>query len=202
MRRFSLLAALLSGCLHSHSYIGVDGAALGRVVVYRNGVAFYQRDAQVRDGKLSVHVPRDRVDDFLKSLTVVDKATNQPLSLSIPRKEADDGSYLTMVIETPDRRDADVLMTYVTEAAAWKPSYRIAVGNQGKVMLEGWAVVDNVSGEDWKGVKIGVGASSALSFRYDLWSVHRIDRDLLAGEERFAIAPPTGVSPYAEATAS
>jgi hypothetical protein len=202
MRRFSLVAALLSGCIHSHSYIGVDGAALGRVVVYRNGVAFYQRDAQIRDGKLSVHVPRDRVDDFLKSLTVVDKATHQPLSLSIPRKEADDGSYLTMVIETPDRRDADVQMTYVTEAAAWKPSYRIAVGNQGKVMLEGWAVVDNVSGEDWKGVKIGVGASSALSFRYDLWSVHRIDRDLLAGEERFAIAPPTGVSPYAEATAS
>ena len=84
MRRFSLVAALLSGCIHSHSYIGVDGAALGRVVVYRNGVAFYQRDAQIRDGKLSVHVPRDRVDDFLKSLTVVDKATNQPLSLSIP----------------------------------------------------------------------------------------------------------------------
>jgi hypothetical protein len=202
MRRFSLLAALLSGCLHSHSYIGVDGAALGRVVVYRNGVAFYQREAQIRDGKLSVHVPRDRVDDFLKSLTVVDKATNQPLSLSIPRKEADDGSYLTMVIETPDRKDADVQMTYVTEAAAWKPSYRVAVGNQGKVMLEGWAVVDNVSGEDWKGVKVGVGASSALSFRYDLWSVHRIDRDLLAGEEKFAIAPPTGVSPYAEATAT
>jgi len=202
MRRFSLIAALLSGCLHSHSYIGVDGAALGRVVVYRNGVAFYQREAQIRDGKLSVHVPRDRVDDFLKSLTVVDKATNQPLSLSIPRKEADDGSYLTMVIETPDRKDADVQMTYVTEAAAWKPSYRIAVGNQGHVMLEGWAVVDNVSGEDWKGVKVGVGASSALSFRYDLWSVHRIDRDLLAGEEKFAIAPPTGVSPYAEATAT
>ena len=202
MRRFSLLAALLSGCLHSHSYIGVDGAALGRVVVYRNGVAFYQREAQIRDGKLEVHVPRDRVDDFLKSLTVVDRATNQPLSLSIPRKEADDGSTLTMVIETPERQNADVQLTYVTEAAAWKPSYRLAVGNQGKVMLEGWAVVDNMSGEDWKGVRVGVGASSALSFRYDLWSVHRIDRDLLAGEERFAIAPPTGVSPYAEATAT
>ena len=44
---------------------------------------------------------------------------------------------------------------------------------------------------------VGVGASSALAFRYDLWSVRQIDRDLLAGEEKFAIAPPTGVSPYA-----
>ena len=48
-------------------------------------------------------------------------------------------------------------------------------------MLEGWAIVDNTSGEDWKGVLVGVGASSALSFRYDLWSVRQIERELLAG---------------------
>ncbi len=199
MRRFSLLVALLSGCFHHHTHIAVDGAVLGRVVVYRNGVAFYERRARIVDGKLEVHVPRDRVDDFLKSLTVVDPATREPLSIAIPRKEADDGSYLTMQVETPDRKQADVLLTYVTEAPAWKPSYRVVVGDKGKVMLEGWAIVDNVSGEDWKGVLVGVGASSALSFRYDLWSVRQIDRDLLAGEEKFAIAPPTGVSPYAEA---
>ncbi|MBV8761480.1 MAG: carboxypeptidase regulatory-like domain-containing protein [Deltaproteobacteria bacterium] len=199
MRRLSLLVALLSGCLHHHTHVAVDGAVLGRVVVYRNGVAFYERRARIEDGKLEVHVPRDRVDDFLKSLTVVDPATRQPLSVAIPRKEADDGSYLTMQLETPDRKQADVLLTYVTEAPAWKPSYRVVVGDKGKVMLEGWAIVDNVSGEDWKGVLVGVGASSALSFRYDLWSVRRIDRDLLAGEEKFAVAPPTGVSPYAEA---
>jgi hypothetical protein len=103
-----------------------------------------------------------------------------------------------MTLETPDRQNAEVLLTYVTEAPAWKPSYRVVVGGDGKVMLEGWAIVDNVSGEDWKGVLVGVGASSALAFRYDLWSVRRIDRDLLQGEEKFAIAPPTGVSPYAE----
>ncbi|HSN25142.1 MAG TPA: carboxypeptidase regulatory-like domain-containing protein [Kofleriaceae bacterium] len=199
MRRFSLLVALLSGCFHHHTHIAVDGAVLGRVVVYRNGVAFYERRARIENGKLEVHVPRDRVDDFLKSLTVVDPATREPLSVAIPRKEADDGSYLTMQLETPDRKQADVLLTYVTEAPAWKPSYRVVVGDKGKVMLEGWAIVDNVSGEDWKGVLVGVGASSALSFRYDLWSVRQIDRDLLAGEEKFAIAPPTGVSPYSEA---
>ena len=169
---------------------------LGRVVIYRNGVAFYERHATVVDGRLAVHVPRDRVDDFLKSLTVVDPVTKKPLSVSIPRKEADDGSYLTMTLETADRGRADVLLTYVTEAPAWKPSYRVVVGDKGKVMLEGWAIVDNVSGEDWKGVLVGVGASSAMSFRYDLWSVRRIDRDLLQGEDRFAAAPPTGVSPY------
>jgi len=198
--RLAIAALVFAGCLKS-SPSHVDGGVLGRVVVYRNGVAFYERRAVVQDGTLTVHVPRDRVDDFLKSLTVVDPVTRKPLSVTIPRKEADDGSYLTMTLETTDVKRAEVLLTYVTEAPAWKPSYRVVVGKGGKVMLEGWAIVDNTTTEDWKGVLIGVGASSALAFRYDLWSVRQIDRDLLAGEEKFAIAPPTGVSPYAEATA-
>ena len=35
------------------------------------------------------------------------------------------------------------MLTYVTESPAWKPSYRVVVGDKGKVMLEGWAIVDN-----------------------------------------------------------
>jgi hypothetical protein len=199
MRRFSLLAfVVIAACAHGPKHITVDGAVLGRVVIYRNGVAFYERTAKVVDGRVSVKVPRDRVDDFLKSLTVADPHTRKPIAISIPRQEADDGSYLTMALETPDRKYAEVLLTYVTESPAWKPSYRVVVNPDNTVMLEGWAIVDNVSGEDWKGVLVGVGASSALSFRYDLWSVRRIDRDLLQGEDRFAIAPPTGLSPYAE----
>ena len=131
----------------------------------------------------------------------MDAVTRKPMSVSIPRQGAHDGSYLTMLLETPDARNAHVLLTYVTEAPAWKPSYRVVIGDGGKVMLEGWAIVDNMTSEDWKGVLVGVGASSALAFRYDLWSVRQVDRDLLEGEERFAIAPPTGLSPYAEATA-
>ncbi len=198
MRRFSLIAALLSGCFFHHTHVAVDGAELGRVVVYRNGVAYYERDATVEDGKLAVRVPRNRVDDFLKSLTVVDRFTKKPLSITIPRKEDEGGDFLTMTLETPERKHADVLLTYVTEAPAWKPSYRVVIGDKGNVMLEGWAIVDNMSGEDWKGVLVGVGASSALSFRYDLWSVRNVDRDLLEGTDTFASAPPTGVSPYVQ----
>ena len=201
MRNHLLLVAALAlgvGCHHRASS-HVDGGVLGRVVIYRNGVAFYERNATVNNGRVVVRVPRDRVDDFLKSLTVVDRTSRKPLAVTIPRDQADDGSYLTMTLETPDAKHAQVLLTYVTEAPAWKPSYRVVVGKEGKVMLEAWAVVDNTTSEDWNGVLVGVGASSALAFRYDLWSVRQIDRDLLAGEDRFAVAPPTGVSPYAEA---
>jgi hypothetical protein len=202
MRRFTLLCALLAGCFHRSSPRPIEGAALGRVVVYRNGVAFYERHATAVDGRLVVRVPRERVDDFLKSLTVVDPATGKPLAVSIPRSEHDDGNgrdrYLTMTLEADRHAPTDVLLRYITDAPAWRPSYRVVVGDKGKLELEGWAIVDNLSGEDWKDVLVGVGASSALSFRYDLWSVHHVDRSLLQGDETFAIAPPTGVSPYAE----
>ncbi len=192
-----LLSAALAGCGPKHaSYVKVDNVALGRVVVYRNGVAFYERRATVTGGLLTVSVPRDRVDDFLKSLTVVDAISGNPLPVSIPRDQAADGNYLVMKLQLPTKDRADVVLTYVTESPSWKPSYRVVVGDKGKVMLEGWAIVDNTSGEDWKGVRVGVGSSSALSFKYDLWSVRQVQRETLAAEEKFAVAPPTGISPY------
>ena len=192
-----LFVTALGACGPRHaSFVKVDDVALGRVVIYRNGVAYYERRATVSGGILTVSVPRDRVDDFLKSLTVVDAVSQKPLPVSIPREQASDGAYLVMKLQLPTKDKADVVLTYVTEAPAWKPSYRVVVGDKGKVMLEGWAVVDNTSGEDWKGVYVGVGSSSALSFRYDLWSVRTVQREQLQAEERFAIAPPNGVSPY------
>src|SRR5215467_4467414 len=197
MRRLLFLAAM-AACGPKHpSFIKVDDVTLGRVVVYRNGVAYYERRATVQGGALTVSVPRDRVDDFLKSLTVVDAITGKPLPVSIPRQQSDEGGFLVMKLQLPSKAPADVVLTYVTESPAWKPSYRVVVNDDGKkVMLEGWAIVDNTSGEDWKGVRVGVGSSSALSFRYDLWSVRQVQRETLAAEEKFAIAPPTGVTPF------
>ncbi|HWO25131.1 MAG TPA: OmpA family protein [Kofleriaceae bacterium] len=195
-----LLAAALTGCGPKHtSFVKVDDVALGRVVIYRNGVAYYERRATVMGGTLTVSVPRDRVDDFLKSLTVVDAISRKPLPVSIPRQQ-DDGAFLVMKLQLPTKDKADVVLTYVTESPAWKPSYRVVVGDRGKVMLEGWAIVDNTSGEDWKDVRVGVGSSSALSFRYDLWSVRQVQRTMLQDTEQFAVAPPTGISPYGGAT--
>jgi hypothetical protein len=196
-----LMSAALSACGPKHaSFVNVDHAELGRVVIYRNGVAFYERHATVTGGVLTISVPRDRVDDFLKSLTVVDALTNKPLPVSIPRQQAGDGTNLEMHLQLPPEAavngKAEVILTYVTESPSWKPSYRVAVADKGQVMLEGWAIVDNTSGEDWKNVMVGVGSSSALSFKYDLWSVRQVQRETLQTDEKFAIAPPTGISPY------
>ena len=102
-----------------------------------------------------------------------------------------------MTIQVPKDAPHDLKLSYVTEAPAWKPSYRITLEKNAKVDFQGWAIVDNTSGEDWKDVKLGVGSSSALSFRFDLRSVRLVQRETLESDLPFAMAPPTGGSTYA-----
>ncbi|HUS68070.1 MAG TPA: hypothetical protein VMZ28_26235 [Kofleriaceae bacterium] len=188
------LAAMLPGC--RHNYVKVDDMALGRVVVYRNGVAYYERRATLKGESLAIQVPYDKVNDFLKSLTVRDARTGKPLPVGFPSPAAAAGGMVSMEIDLPRGAPTDLIITYITEAPAWKPSYRLMVDRKGAVRLQGWAIVDNTSGEDWTDVRVGVGSSSALSFRYDLWSVRDVVRETLTSDDRFAVAPPTGTSPY------
>lgn len=171
---------------------------LGNVIVYRNGVAYFERYADPGQKELTLRVPSERVDDFLKSLSIVDVQTGEPLPISYPTLEEHDG-YVAMTIALPER-PGRLKITYVTESPSWKPSYRVVLDDDGKARLQGWAVVDNVSGEDWKDIRVGVGSTSALSFRYDLHSVRLVERATLTTGERLALAPPSGGSPYAVAT--
>lgn len=189
-----LLAAWLPACGQHTSYVKAEQASLGRVVVYRNGIAYYERRAVVQGDQLTLKVPADKVDDFLKSLTVTDAKSGEALPVAFPAKGTVSGGHVEMTIQLPDRQHRDLVLSYVTEAPAWKPTYRVVVAETGKVDLQGWAVVDNTSGEDWQAVKVGVGSSSALSFRYDLHSIRLVHRETLHTHDTFAKAPPTGGS--------
>jgi hypothetical protein len=194
------LTALASvGCGARTSYVKSE-TTLGRVVVYRNGVAYFERYADVQGDSLKLNVPQDKVDDFLKSLTVTDAATGEPAPISYPSTGT--GGTIDMKVGVgkagvpgAPRR---LRLSYVTEAPSWKPSYRVVVGKSGKVELQGWAIVDNTSGEDWRDVKLGVGASSAMSFRFDLKGLRLVERETLHENDLFAQAPPMGGASYGQ----
>lgn len=192
-----LLAFLAGGCASAHAVAPPikTEAALGRVVVYRNGVAYFERRATVHGNELKLDVPGERLDDFLKSLTVQDVKTGKLVPISFPTLE-DQADEVTIQLELPKNEVHELKITYVTESPSWKPSYRIELHGSKPARLEAWAVVHNVSGEDWKHVAVGVGSTSALSFKYDLRSVHFVDRATLSDETQLGVAPPTGGSPY------
>jgi hypothetical protein len=199
----SLLAvcagALLSGCAANMPRPIQTDAALGRVVVYRNGVAYFERRALVHGDHFALEVPAERLDDFLKSLSVVDARSGNAVPISFPTLEHAEGTT-TVMVELPRPGDYDLRISYVTESPAWKPTYRLKLNAKGPAELQSWAVVDNVSGEDWKRVAVGVGSTSALSFKYDLQSVRYVERETLSDTAELGLAPPTGGSSYAVAS--
>ncbi len=80
----------------------------------------------------------------------------------------------------------DLLVSYVVECPAWKPSYRLVVGENREVLLQGWAVVDNVTGERWDGIELSLTSGAPLAFRYDLYAprfVGRPDLTHIAGRK-------------------
>jgi outer membrane protein OmpA-like peptidoglycan-associated protein len=195
---FLIPAFLLSmGCSSRTSFVKAPETTLGRVVVYRNGVAYFERYADVEGDALHLQVPSDKVDDFLKSLTVADARTNAPEPVVYPTDPpSSDTGMVDMKILLSGAKPHKLKLTYVTESPSWKPSYRITLGTGGKIQVQAWAIVDNTSGEDWKAVKLGVGASSAMSFRFDLRHIRVVDRETLRPDDLFAQAPPMGGATY------
>jgi hypothetical protein len=60
--------------------------------------------------------------------------------------------------------DRDLTVAYVAPAAIWKSSYRLILGGGKTTTLEGWAVVDNTSDEDWNSVRLSVVSGRPISF--------------------------------------
>ena len=182
-----LVASALAGCGASPK---LTDLALGKVVVYRNGVAYFERYATVEKGEISLVIAESKVNDLLKSLKVEDVETGKALPMTFPGRKQGNG-VVHMKIRVPGKDSRRVKLSYVSESPAWKPTYRLDIDDKGNLVLQGWAIVDNVSGEDWKQVAVGVGSTSALSFRYDLWTVRDVHRQTLGVKERLASAPPT-----------
>jgi len=61
-----------------------------------------------------------------------------------------------------------VRVAYITESPVWKTSYRLVLG-EGAPWLQGWAIVENTSDEDWKDVKLTLVSGRPISFVMDLY---------------------------------
>jgi hypothetical protein len=85
-----------------------------------------------------------------------------------------------------------VSIGYVVEAPVWKTSYRIVLpgGSKEKPLLQGWALVDNTTEDDWRGVSLSLVAGLPISFVHDLYTPRYRQRPVVKVEEEAAVAPP------------
>ncbi len=84
-----------------------------------------------------------------------------------------------------------VKVGYVVEAPVWKTSYRLMLDKDGKPMLQGWAVVENTTDEDWTDVKMSLVAGRPVSFRMDLYNPLFVPRPVVEPELFASLRPPS-----------
>jgi hypothetical protein len=131
----------------------------------------------------------------------LDLGSATSVTLPDPKLQALLRDYLTVLngSRSKDRRsiyiDAandgarQLVASYVTPAAVWKSSYRLIFGGSGDPTLEGWAIVDNTSGEDWDKIKLSVVSGRPISFISKLYEPRYVQRPTAELAENNAVAP-------------
>jgi hypothetical protein len=87
-----------------------------------------------------------------------------------------------------------VRVGYVVENPIWKTSYRLVLGKEGKEskpFLQGWAVVENPTDEDWNSVRMALISGRPISFRMDLYQPLYVSRPVVEPELFASLRPPT-----------
>jgi hypothetical protein len=82
-----------------------------------------------------------------------------------------------------------VKVGYVIEAPIWKTSYRLVLDKDGKPYLQGWAIVENPTDEDWGTVKMALVSGRPISFKMDLYNPLYINRPTVEPELFASLRP-------------
>ncbi|MDH5410081.1 MAG: DUF4139 domain-containing protein [Alphaproteobacteria bacterium] len=122
------------------------------------------------------------------------------------RAQIDEALAAVSAHRTRDRRTLEILSSgkgkrtirvgYVVSAPLWKASYRLTVAGEKaeKARLQGWAVLENMSGQEWKDVELTIVSGNPVTFRQALYSAYYVDRPEIPVEVlgRVLPAPDTG----------
>jgi len=126
------------------------------------------------------------------SVRIVEKDVNEEV-----------GKYLGLVASTRDRDvrrmtistagngERDLVVSYISEVPVWKSTYRIVIPKDGKPLLQGWAIVDNTVGEDWKNVELSLVAGAPQSFVQELSQPYYARRPEIPLPENAILTPQT-----------
>lgn len=77
----------------------------------------------------------------------------------------------------------EVKVGYVVENPIWKTSYRLVLDKEsGKPYLQGWAIVDNPTDDDWNGVGMALISGRPISFQMDLYQPLYVPRPMVEME--------------------
>ncbi|MFO0653391.1 MAG: AgmX/PglI C-terminal domain-containing protein [Polyangiales bacterium] len=175
--RFLVVAGLVVsaslGCARGAAVQTASSLPLHRVVVYRNGIGYFEREGRVHEDEVRFRVAQREVGDFLATLAVMERGGSsvRAAAFPMPEEHADSApphpEERRTVRLSLDGNDHDLVVGYTVETPIWRPSYRL-IFNGNTTQVQAWGIVQNLSGEDWSNVHLSLVAGAPVSFRSEL----------------------------------
>jgi chaperonin cofactor prefoldin len=106
----------------------------------------------------------------------------------------------SVYIDSTDAKERQIVASYMVPAPVWKSSYRLIFGAEGKPTLEGWAIVDNTTGEDWTKVRLSLVSGRPISFVSQLYAPKYVTRPTAELPDDNAAQPVLHQAGYGGAT--
>lgn len=95
----------------------------------------------------------------------------------------------SIYIDSSDAAERQVAASYMIPMPVWKSSYRLIFADKPEPTLEGWAIIDNTTGEDWTNVQLSVVSGRPVSFISNLYEPKYIQRQVADLPEDQAAKP-------------
>jgi hypothetical protein len=108
-----------------------------------------------------------------------------------------DNDKKAVTLEFGGQGPRDVRVGYVQESPLWKTSYRLVVDDAAdagpekkqEALLQGWAIVENTTDQDWKDVRMELVSGRPISFTMDLYQPLYVPRPQVMPELYASLMP-------------
>jgi len=176
-------AALLATLKGAQVSVGGGRAISGRIV------SVEPETATVNDGKTTIRRTRvtlltDRgLQQFIledaENLQFADAALRDKVGqalIAIQGNRAREARTLELAARGQGKRT--VRVAYIVEAPVWKASYRLTLGDVSapRSALQGWATIENLSGQDWKDIELTLVSGRPVAFHQALYEAYYVTR--------------------------
>ncbi|HWO25561.1 MAG TPA: OmpA family protein [Kofleriaceae bacterium] len=174
-----VLVCLVAGCSGAPRRM-----ALQRVILYQNGIGYFERAGQVGGDRILLPFSRHELDDVIKTLTVIDRRGAGVATVEVPVLR-DKDAHVTLGVRMTGGGAHDVAVSYAVPTPTWKAAYRVVLDDtteQSPALLQGWAKIDNASQEDWRNIRLTLATGAPMSYALDLHTPTYVDRPDVTGK--------------------
>jgi hypothetical protein len=168
--------ALLNALVGSEVEIAGPVTAKGRIFrVEAEEVALPNNGGRTNRHRLTLMTEKGLVQALLEEITALrftDAQANAQLERALAgltENRAKDRRRISIGFLGEGKRD--VAISYVVAAPVWKTAYRLVLPKEGdKAHLQGWAVLENLTGGDWKDVDLVLVSGNPVTLHQPLYT--------------------------------